>query len=62
MKLSESVKTPLKVASQKTEVENPLPPRKILTSKKERQLFCSKSNVKFKLLCLMFIYLANNNK
>ena len=55
MKLSESVKTPLKVASQKTEVENPLTPRRILTSKKERQLFCSKSNVKFKLLSNVYI-------
>ena len=62
MKLSKSVKTPLKVALQKTEVENHLLPLVILTSKNERQLFCSKSNVKFKLLCLMFIYLANNNK
>ena len=55
MKLCESVKTPLKVASKKPEVENPLPPRRILTSKKERQLFCSKSNVKFKLLSNVYI-------
>ena len=62
MKLSKFVKTPLNVVLRKTEVENPLLPRVIFTSKKERLLFCSKSNVNFKFLCLVFIYLANDNK
>ena len=62
MKLSKFVKTPLNVALQKTEVENPLLPRVILTSKKERLLLCSKSNVNFIFLCLVLIYLANDNK
>lgn len=34
----------------------------ILTSKKERLLFCLKSNVNFKFLCLVFIYLASDSK
>ena len=38
MKLSKFVKIPLNVALRKTEVENPLLPRVILTSKKERLL------------------------
>ena len=46
---------PLNVALRKTEVENPLLPRVILTSKKEKLLFCSKSKVNFKFLCLLFI-------
>ena len=33
--------TPLNVALLKTEVENPLPPQVILTSRKEKLLFCS---------------------
>ena len=33
--------TPLNVALRKTEVENPLPPQVILTSRKEKLLFCS---------------------
>ena len=62
MKLSKFVKTPLNVALRKTEMENPLLPRIILTSKKESLLFCSKSNVNFNFLCLVFPYLANDNK
>ena len=62
MKLSKFVKTPLNVALQKTEVGNPSFPRVILTSKKERLLFCSKSNINFKFLCLVFMYLVNNNR
>ena len=62
MKPSKFVKTLLNVALRKTEVENPLLPRVILTSKKERLLFCSKSNKIFKFFCLVFIYLANDNK
>ena len=50
MKLSKLVKTPLNVALRKTEVENPL--RLILTSKKERLLFSSKSKVNLKI----FVY------
>ena len=42
MRLSKFVKTPLNVALRKNEVENPLLPSVILTSKKERLLFCSK--------------------
>ena len=42
MKLLEFVKTPLSVALRKTEMENPLLPRVILTSEKERLLFYSK--------------------
>ena len=37
-------------------------PQVISTSKKERLLFCSKSNVNFNFLCLVFIYLVNNNR
>ena len=62
MKPSKFVKTARNVALRKTEVETPLLPRVILTSKKERLLFYSKSNVNFKFLCLVFIYLANDNK
>ena len=62
MKLLKFLKTPLNEALRKTEGENPLLPRVILTSKKERLLFCSKSNVSFKFLCPVFIYLANDNK
>ena len=62
MKLSKFVKTPLNVALQKTEVENPLLPRVILTSKKERLSFCSKSNVNFKFLCSDFKLLKLNFK
>ena len=62
MKPSKFVKTALNVALRKTEVETPLLPRVILTSKKERLLFYSKSNVNFNFLCLVFIYLANDNK
>ena len=47
MKLSNFVKASLNVALRKTEVENPLLPRIILTSKKKRLLFCLKSNVNF---------------
>ena len=49
------------MALRKNEVENPLLPRIILTFKKEK-LFCSKSNVNFKFLCLVFVYLANDSK
>ena len=45
---------PLNVALRKTEVENPLLLRVILTSKKEKLLFCSKSKVNFRFLCLVF--------
>ena len=62
MKLSKFTKTPLNVALRKTQVENPLFPRVILASKKERLLFCSKLNVNFKFLCLPFIYLVNNKR
>ena len=50
------MKTPLNVALRKNEVENPLLPRVILTSRKQKLLFCSKSNVNFQFLCLVFIY------
>ena len=53
MKLSKFVKTPLNVALQKTEVENPLLPR---------LSFCSKSNVNFKFLCSDFKLLKLNFK
>ena len=62
MKLSKFVKTPLNVALRKTEVKNPLLPRVILTSKKERLSFISKSNANFNFLCLVFMYLADDNK
>ena len=62
MKLSKFMKTLLHLALQKNEVEKPLLPWAILISKKERQLFYSKSNVNFKFLCLVVIYLANDNK
>ena len=50
----------LNVALRKTEVKNPLLTWaiKILG----RLLFYSKSNVNFKFLCLVFIYLANDDK
>ena len=62
MKLLKFVKTLLNVALCKTDVEDPLLPLVILTSKKEKLLFCSKSNVNSKYLCVVFIYLANDNK
>ena len=55
MKLSKFVKIPLNVVLRKTEEENPLLPRVILTSKNERLLFCSKSNVNFKFLSSVHI-------
>ena len=55
-------KTPLKVALRKIEVENLLLPQVILTSKIEKLLFCSKLNVNFKFLYLVFIYLVNDSK
>ena len=52
MKLLKFLKTPLNEALRKTEGENPLLPRVILTSKKERLLFCSKSALNFYVQCL----------
>ena len=56
MKLSNFVKTTLNMALRKPEMENPLLQRIILTFKRERPSFCSKSNVKFKFSCLVFMF------
>ena len=56
------MKTPLNVAFRKTEMENSLLSRVILTSKKEKLLFYSKLNVNFNFLHLVFVYLAEVSK
>ena len=54
------MKTPLNVALQKTEVENLLLPQVILTSRKEKLLFCSKSNLNF-IFCIQQVWIQVDN-